>query len=172
MSEKYAAKRTQTLALIGIFTAVITSLTFMIRIPSPSSGYINLGDSAIMLATLVLPFRGAVVAAGVGSALADIFAGYLIYAPFTFFIKILEVIVIYLLRRYLTTNKYFIPFFAGGLVMALSYAIVDGIMLMGIGAFFISLGGNIGQGVVSAMIVTVVYPKFNKMVTQLRGLDT
>lgn len=172
MSEKYEARRTQTLALIGIFTAVITSLTLMIQIPISSSGYMNLGDLAIMLGTLILPFRGAVVAASVGSVLADIFGGYPMYAAFTFFIKMLEVIVIYLLRNYFRTNKYFIPFFAGGIVMAVSYAIVDGIILMEFNGFLISLGSNIAQGLISAAIATLIFPKFSKLVTQLRSLET
>ena len=79
---------TKNLALTALFIALCTLVTMFIRIPLPTSGYANLGDAMVLLAAWVLgPVYGA-LAAGLGSALADLI-GYPIYAPATFIIKFL-----------------------------------------------------------------------------------
>ncbi|WZU02867.1 ECF transporter S component [Erysipelothrix sp. D19-032] len=90
--------------------AVITTTTMIVKIPVPLYGYMNLGDAMIMLSVILLPVRGALFAAGVGSAIADIFLGYPQYALFTLFIKAFEVVIILLLKRFLSTKKYAVPF--------------------------------------------------------------
>ena len=73
------------LAFAGLFTALIAGAT-LVRIPIPATGYVNLGDGVIFAAAALLgPFAS--IAAGVGSALADLLAGYNYYAVVTFFIK-------------------------------------------------------------------------------------
>lgn len=75
------------LAYAGLFTALVTVETMFFKIPIPiTNGYVNLGDGFIFAAGMVLgPLAGAVGA--VGSALADLLAGYPHYAIVTFFIK-------------------------------------------------------------------------------------
>lgn len=68
--------------------ALTTIATMVIAIPVPfTNGYIHLGDSMVFLSVLVLGWRYGAVAAGVGSALADIFLGYVNWAPWTLCIK-------------------------------------------------------------------------------------
>jgi uncharacterized membrane protein len=68
--------------------AIITVSTMIIAIPVPfTNGYIHLGDSMIFIAVLILGWRYGAIAAGVGSALADMFLGYVHWAPWTFCIK-------------------------------------------------------------------------------------
>ena len=58
-------------------------LFITISVPSPVSGYVNLGDCGVLLSAWVLgPWYGG-AAAGIGSMLADIFSGYAHYAPGT-----------------------------------------------------------------------------------------
>jgi len=72
---------------MGLLTAVIALLTSMVRIPVPmTQGYAHVGDAGILLAGLLMGPMGAVPAA-LGSALADLFAGYVTYAPFTCVVK-------------------------------------------------------------------------------------
>ena len=61
----------------------------LIKTPSPLKGYVNLGDGIVLLSAWVLPLPYGIVAAGLGSALADLFSGYTVYAPATFVIKAL-----------------------------------------------------------------------------------
>ena len=77
------------LTLTGVFVALTAVATLIIRIPTITKGYINLGDTVVNLAGWVLgPFNGA-AAAGLGSALADLISGYTVYVPATFIIKAL-----------------------------------------------------------------------------------
>ncbi|CAM4286307.1 ECF transporter S component [Erysipelothrix aquatica] len=172
MNEKYEIKRTQLLTLIALTTAVITTTTMIVKIPVPLYGYMNLGDAMIMLSAILLPVRGALFAAGVGSAIADIFLGYPQYALFTLFIKAFEVVIILLLKRFLSTKKYAVPFFAAGLAMALSYGIVDAVIYQSLEAGIASLTMNIPQGLISAGLATVLYPKFSKLIGHIRSLDS
>lgn len=74
--------------MTGVMMAVIAIATMIIAIPVPfTNGYIHLGDSMIFMSVLILGWRYGVVAAGVGSALADLFLGYVHWAPWTLVIK-------------------------------------------------------------------------------------
>ena len=75
------------LALGGMLSAVILVMTIGMHLPVPATGgYVHLGDGFIFLTAAVLgPY--AALAAGIGSALADLLGGYFIYIPATFIIK-------------------------------------------------------------------------------------
>ena len=75
------------LALGGMLSAVILVMTIGFHVPVPATGgYVHLGDGFIFLTAAVLgPY--AALAAGLGSALADLLGGYFIYVPATFMIK-------------------------------------------------------------------------------------
>lgn len=85
------AKKTLTtkqLTLCAMFTAVVTVATIAIAIPVPGTGgYINLGDGIILAVAYLCGGYYAAIAGGLGSALADLFAGYAQWVPFTFVIK-------------------------------------------------------------------------------------
>jgi len=72
-------------ALAGVFAALIFPATVFTKIPT-GVGYANLGDGVILTcAYLMGPL--AFFPAAIGSALADLFAGYAPYIPATFIIK-------------------------------------------------------------------------------------
>ena len=80
--------QTKKLVLSALFAALICVATFTIRIPIvATNGYIHLGDALVILAGIFLSPASAFLAAGIGSCLADLFGGYIIYVPATFFIK-------------------------------------------------------------------------------------
>ena len=78
---------TQKLVLAALLAALTCVATMIITIPSPLKGYLNLGDSVVLLAGWMLSPVYGFLAAGLGSALADMFSGYVIYAPATFVIN-------------------------------------------------------------------------------------
>lgn len=82
---------TRDLTAGALATALVAAATLAIRIPVPATqGYINLGETAIYLTALLLGPAHGLVAGGVGSALADLLAGYAQFAPFTLVIKGVE----------------------------------------------------------------------------------
>ena len=73
-----------------IFTALFAALacvaTMVITIPTPTGGFVHLGDGiALLCGWLLGPLFGG-VAAALGGMLADLFSGYPLYAPATFLI--------------------------------------------------------------------------------------
>ena len=91
------------LALTALFAALCLIGTLLIAIPLPV-GYFNVGDVFVLLAGWMLgPVYGS-IAAGVGSAMADLFSGYGVYAPFTLVIKSLMACVAYFAWLFLTKS--------------------------------------------------------------------
>ena len=82
-------KRNETirmLVLSAMFAALCCVTTMLVQFPTVA-GYTNIGEGMCLLAGLVLgPWYG-FFAAGIGSGLADLLAGYAHYVPGTFIIK-------------------------------------------------------------------------------------
>ncbi len=86
---------TRWVALNGVMIAVVFLATRFVSIPGPvAPGYINLGDSMIMLAAILLGNPGAMIIGAFGSALADLAYGAFVFIPVTFIVKGLEGLVI------------------------------------------------------------------------------
>lgn len=82
-------KNVRRLVIAALMTAFTCIATMVIKISTPTFGYIHLGDGLVLLSGITLgPVTGA-LAAGIGSMFADIFSGYLSWAPATFLIKAL-----------------------------------------------------------------------------------
>ncbi len=81
--------KTKKLVIAAMFAALACVATLLIHIPTPTKGYVNLGDAIVLLGGFMLgPVYGG-LAAGIGTALADLILGYTIYIPATFVIKFL-----------------------------------------------------------------------------------
>jgi len=74
------------LTVAALFAALCFSATLFLKIPF-LNGYIHLGDCFVLLAGWLLGPLYASLAAGIGSALADLVAGYPVYIPATFILK-------------------------------------------------------------------------------------
>ena len=87
-TKKSWRKGSRGLALTGLFAALIMLLT-LVHIPmfgGAGGSYIHLGDAVIFAACIIIGWR-AIPAAAVGSALADLILGAVVYAVPTFIIK-------------------------------------------------------------------------------------
>ena len=140
------------LAISALLTAIVCVATMVVKIPSPATnGYFNLGDCFVLLSGWLLgPVYGA-LAAGLGSALADILSGYMQYAPATFVIKALMAVAAYFVVKALN-KKPLIGKILGGAVaeaiMVLGYfgyeAVILGYGIAAAGSIF----SNVMQGIV------------------------
>ncbi|CAM3666697.1 ECF transporter S component [Erysipelothrix urinaevulpis] len=160
-------KRTQTIVFIAIMTALVAAVTAIIQVPIPT-GYLNFGDVIVMMSAIVLPIRGAVIAAGVGSAIVDLMVAPQ-YAIFTLFIKMAEVVVIQQLIHLLDGKKRFIPFFLAGFTMMTLYGFVDAFLVGNITYMPVSMMYNLIQAFVSSLIATLIYPGVVELMKHLRG---
>lgn len=83
-------ERTKKLVLTALMMAMAYVATTIIKIPTPTMGYIHFGDCVVLLCGYLLgPGLGA-LAAGIGSMLSDVLSAYMIYAPGTLIIKALN----------------------------------------------------------------------------------
>ncbi len=79
------------LTVTALLIGLVALATLVIRIPlSATQGYVNVGDVMIFVSALLFGPKVGFLAGGLGSALADLQAGYAMWAPWTFVIKGLE----------------------------------------------------------------------------------
>lgn len=146
------------IALYGVLMALTVLATMLVTVPTiATQGYINLGDALVLLSGIILGPTGGFVVGGVGSALADILLGYSYYAPFTLVIKGIEgALGVFLYRKLFKEKNSLAPLCIAGVWMAIGYMIAE-IFLYGFAAAVASFPGNILQGVVGAILATIVY---------------
>ncbi len=154
-------KKLLRLIMAALFASLTCVATMAIRIPIPATnGYANLGDAVVLLAAFLLgPLYGG-LAAGLGSALADLFAGYAVYAPGTAIIKGLCALVAALLLRRLRDRlkwAYIPAAIAGEILMVGGYFLYESLIL-GYGmAALGSVPANAIQGVVGVVAGVALY---------------
>lgn len=137
----------------------------VVKIPTPLNGYINLGDCVILVAAFTLPCGYGFLAAGIGSCLADVLSGYTAYAPATFIIKGLMVVVVFAVTKLLKVNKpNFVKVLSGVLAefwMVLGYYIFEGFMY-GFSASLVNIPMNAVQGVAGLILAVVLIKVLEK----------
>ena len=106
---KNHSNKIRKLVMSAMFASLACVATMIIKIPSPLHGYINLGDCIVLLTAWVLDPASAFFAAAVGSALADLFSGYAVYAPATFVIKGLMALAAYFVYKLLAKKMPKLP---------------------------------------------------------------
>ena len=149
------------LIIAALLTAIICIATFIIKIPLPATGgYVNFGDCFVLISGIYLGSGYGAVAAGLGSAIADLLSGYAQYAPATFVIKALSATVVFFIYKAFRKKHKFFSFAVSGAVaesvMVLGYFAYEGIILKyGMGALG-SVFPNIIQGVVAVCAATVL----------------
>ena len=130
-SSTAADTRVRATVTTALLAALACAATMVIRVPSPTGGYMNLGDTVVLLGAFLLgPWYGA-LAGGVGSAMADVLSGYMVYAPATLVIKAVTSIVAGLLYRGMKEKSGGIVFsaVAGEIPMVVGYWLFDALLL-------------------------------------------
>ena len=142
------------LVIAALFAALCCVSTLVLQIPSPMSGYVNLGDCFVLLSGWILGPVYGTAAAGIGSMLADALTGYMHYAPGTLIIKAATALTASLLFFALNKMKSGKPVIAriisgiaGEAVMVVGYFGYAGLLLGKGLAAAASIPGNIVQGV-------------------------
>lgn len=143
--ERPAAGRTRLLVTAALFAALGCVSTVVIKVPSPTGGYMNLGDAAVLLGAYCLgPVYGA-AAGGLGPALADLLGGYPMYVPGTLVIKAVMALtagLLYRLLRHRGLPGVIVCGAAGEAIMVLGYWLYDAILVSAGGtAFATALAG-------------------------------
>ena len=157
---------TQKIIFSSMLAALTCVATMVIKIPSPLNGYINLGDCIVLLSGWLLSPVYGFMAAGLGSALADLFAGYVTYAPATFLIKGLMALIAYYGFRIISkkaggTISRILSGIAAEVFMILGYFTFEGI-LYGFGVSSVNIPMNALQGALGLVLGIVLTKIFEK----------
>ena len=155
---------TYRITLSALFAALACIGTLIIQIPTPTNGYVNVGDCFVILAGLCLgPVYGG-LAAGIGSMLSDVISGYMIYAPATVIIKLIMAVLAYYIFNFLAsklkTGKIaasIVSAFVAEIVMVAGYFAYEAIVVgYGLGAA-VGIPSNLVQGLFALILAPVVY---------------
>lgn len=146
----------QKIVISSLFAALTCVATMIIRVPSILGGYINLGDALVLASAFLLPRGYMFLSAGLGSALADLFSGYIAYAPATFLIKGLMTIIAFSVYKALSKKvKPLTSRILGGIAaelwMIIGYLIFES-FLYGFVPSLVNVGPNAVQGVAGIII--------------------
>lgn len=164
------ASRWSRLVYTALFTALTTVATLVIQVPSPMSGYVNLGDAMVLLSAWILGPVYGTAAAGVGSMLADLLSGYAYYAPGTLVIKCLMAFVaaqVFLVLKDKVKGKHFAKVVSGLLaeiIMVVGYFGYAGLILGNGLSAALSIPGNLVQGGFGIVVSTVVYLALSQVI--------
>lgn len=159
-------KATQKLVIAALLAALTCVATMVIKIPSPLKGYLNLGDCVVLTAGWMLSPLYGFLAAGLGSALADIFSGYAIYAPATFLIKGLMALAAFYIYKALHKRinnpvSRIISGFIAEVIMVLGYYIFEGFMY-GFDSALLNVPANAIQGAAGLILGFILIKVFEK----------
>lgn len=187
--------KTKKIIITALFAALTCVATMIVKIPTPTMGYIHPGDAIVLLSGFILgPVYGG-LAAGIGSAFSDLFSGYVTYVIPTFLIKAITAILAVNIARGITKvvlskgeekkNHLLIPAIitggiAGEAFMVFGYFVFEIFMLglatgEGLTASTISSGAiaslegvpfNIIQGVFGVVVSSIIYPFVYKVYTE------
>ncbi len=167
------------MVLTSLFIALVFLSTYFTRIPTPlPGGYFNLGDAAIMLAAVLLGPVAGLIAGAIGSGLADLAAGAMLFVPVTFAVKGIEGLVVGLLTVKLRKKgingssfhfSLLLAVAAGAIIIAAGYFLAEAFILgafdpaFGLTAAIAELLPNSIQGVLSAALGYILVLVLSKM---------
>ncbi len=164
----------------AMFAALTFVATTVIKIPTPTMGYVHPGDGFVILSGFLLgPFAGG-LAAGTGSMLSDLLGGYVMWAPGTFVIKFITAYTAGVIYRRLsekhTASRSIISGVIGEIIMITGYFLFNILILTVINAGdeTVTMGAavtqsvleipfNVAQGIAGIIISTALIPVLEKI---------
>lgn len=163
--ERFSTKK---LVFSALFAALACVATMSIRIPTPGTGgYIHPGDAVVILCGVFMGPGSAFLAAGTGSAMADLLGGYFIYVPITFIIKgLVAFLSSHLYHRCAAKGRN--AYAAVGGCGVIDMAVVAGgyclceVFLYGAPAALASVPSNLIQGTSGLVIACALYPMLRR----------
>jgi len=158
------AIKTKMMITTAMFAALTCAATFAVKIPTPATGgYIHPGDAVVILSGVMLGPVYGVLAAGIGSMMADLLGGYLLYAPITFLIKgmIAFLCGVVYQRMKKTGRMHHLAVGIGGMLdmflVAGGYFFFES-FIYGLAAAWMSVPANLIQGASGLVIALALYP--------------
>lgn len=163
--------KTKKIVIASLLAALTCIATVIIKIPTPLKGYINLGDCVVLTVGWLLPPSYAFLAAGLGSAFADVFSGYAVYAPATFVIKGLMALIAFYGFRLFNKRLGNLPSkitsgFLAEAIMVMGYFVFEG-FLYGFAPSIVNIPANTIQGIGNLILGVILIIALEKRIQKL-----
>ncbi|BCJ93421.1 hypothetical protein acsn021_09900 [Anaerocolumna cellulosilytica] len=162
--------KTSKLVLAALMAAMTCIATILVQVPSPTGGFIHLGDGLVLLSGILLGPVYGTAAAGIGSMFADIFLGYMGFAPATLLIKALAAVTGYFIFHLLTRLfkmhivSLILSGIGGGIIITCGYFFFEAFILgLGIGAGAQGLLFNLVQNLFGIIVSALLFPLLTKV---------
>lgn len=163
-------KNLSLLVTSAMLAALTCIATMIIKVPTiGTNGYVNIGDTIVLISMWLIGNPYGALAAGIGSALADLLSGYGSYVPGTLVIKFTMAFVGYIVFKGLKATKlpaivsYIVSSIIAEIIMVLGYFAYESTLLgYGIGAAA-SIPSNIVQAVTCLVLGLALISVLNKV---------
>ena len=155
--ETRAGDRVKTLVLTAVVAAMACAATLAVQIPSPTGGYLNLGDAVVLLGAYLLgPGYGA-AAGAIGPALADLMTDPA-YVPATLLIKAVMGLAAGALYRRLHRHGWgvLVCGVAGEIPMVVGYWLYDALLVGSLAGGAAGVPANLVQAAFGAAVSTLL----------------
>lgn len=155
-------KKILKLVIAAMFASLVCVATMVIKIPTPTNGYVNLGDCIVLLSGWLLGPVYGIAAAAIGSMLADLFAGYPVYAAATFVIKGAVALIAWLIfgRKSRGAVLAVVSAVCAEAFMAFAYFVFEWLLMgQGISAAA-GIPANLVQGLIGAVLALILLKLF------------
>ena len=139
-------KRLRLITTCAMLAAMTTIATMVIKVPTfGTNGYVNIGDALVIVSAWMMGNPYGALAAGIGSALADLLLGYGSYAPATAVIKFAMAFVFAIIYRSMSKNH--IP----GFIASVTASIVAEVIM--VAGYFLYESTVMGYGIAASASV-------------------
>ena len=159
--------KTKRIVITALMASMVCVATMIIKIPSPMKGYLNIGDCIVLLCGWLLAPGYGFIAAGLGSAFADIFSGYITYAPATFLIKGFMALIAFACFKLMNNRigklaSQIIGAVLAEITMVLGYFVFEG-FLYGFAPSAINIPANGVQGAAGLVLGIILIKVFERL---------
>ena len=165
----YSSFSTREIVFTGLMTALVFIATFVPHIPIPL-GYAHLGDAVIFLLALLVPRRPAIIAACLGSALADLLGGFALWAVPTIVIKYGMAEIVYRIApqgRAMGQGRIVTALLLSSLWMAVAYTLAGAVLYDGVTAALAATPGLLAEGIVNSIAAFLLLPMLRGRIPQI-----
>ena len=156
--------KTFQMAVGGVFAALVFVCTYFLKLPVPmSSGYVHLGDGAILLGACAVGALS-IPGAALGSLLADVLLGYAVYAVPTFLIKGGVAVVAVIGSKQKNPWLWGLFLILAEAVMVVGYFLVEWLVMgYGFAGAFGNVPGNLIQGGSGVVLAFFLAPMLRRV---------
>lgn len=147
----------KTLVLTAVVAAMACAATLAVQIPSPTGGYLNLGDAVVLLGAYLLGPGWGAAAGAVGPALADLMT-YPTYVPATLLIKAVMGFAAGTLYSRLRTRGWgaLVCGIVGEIPMVVGYWLYDALLVGSLAGSAAGVPANLVQAVFGVAVSTLL----------------